>query len=420
MTRLLTVLTFLFLLASCTGHDHDDHDHAGHGHAHGHGHDDHEDVPTGPNGGRLLESGDVTLELAIFEDGVPPEFRAWVSRGGQALTPSGAALTVTLTRLGGHQDSYRFVPAGRYLRGLGDVAEPHSFEVRVELNLAGESHQWQYESFEGRVNIPAPIARAAGIETAIAGPRRLEQHIPLHGRVITDPLARARVRARFPGIVREVAVEPGDRVVSGTVLARVEADESLRSYAVTAPRAGVVAARNVNPGELAGGEVLFEIIDPAARLVRLGVLPGDQSRVSAGQTLRLRSVSTGEWQDGKVERLEYSGGEGPAVLDVLASFERARADWRPGTPVIAELSIDDGDAEVALAVPAGALQEFRGFTVVFERVGDDYEVRMLQLGRSDGNYLEVLDGLAPGAEIVVVNSYLIKADIEKSGAAHDH
>ena len=28
--------------------------------------------------------------------------------------------------------------------------------------------------------------------------------------------------------------------------------------------------------------------------------------------------------------------------------------------------------------------------------------------------------LAPGATFVVGNSYLVKADIEKSGAAHDH
>jgi cobalt-zinc-cadmium efflux system membrane fusion protein len=32
----------------------------------------------------------------------------------------------------------------------------------------------------------------------------------------------------------------------------------------------------------------------------------------------------------------------------------------------------------------------------------------------------VLEGLAPGAEIVVEQSFLVKADIEKSGASHDH
>jgi len=32
----------------------------------------------------------------------------------------------------------------------------------------------------------------------------------------------------------------------------------------------------------------------------------------------------------------------------------------------------------------------------------------------------VLGGLEPGTTFVTENSYLIKADIEKSGASHDH
>jgi cobalt-zinc-cadmium efflux system membrane fusion protein len=45
---------------------------------------------------------------------------------------------------------------------------------------------------------------------------------------------------------------------------------------------------------------------------------------------------------------------------------------------------------------------------------------MLELGRGDSDWVEVLDGLEPGEIYVTGNSYLIKADIEKSGATHDH
>ncbi len=38
----------------------------------------------------------------------------------------------------------------------------------------------------------------------------------------------------------------------------------------------------------------------------------------------------------------------------------------------------------------------------------------------DAENVEVLGGLEPGTEYVTGNSYLIKADIEKSGASHDH
>jgi cobalt-zinc-cadmium efflux system membrane fusion protein len=45
---------------------------------------------------------------------------------------------------------------------------------------------------------------------------------------------------------------------------------------------------------------------------------------------------------------------------------------------------------------------------------------MLELGRRDAERVEVLGGLRAGTEFVTGNSYLIKADIEKSGASHDH
>ena len=71
-------------------------------------------------------------------------------------------------------------------------------------------------------------------------------------------------------------------------------------------------------------------------------------------------------------------------------------------------------------VKISALQQFRDFTVVFAKIGDTYEVRMLELGANGGEFVEVLEGLKPGTEYVTENSFLIKADIEKSGARHDH
>ena len=73
-----------------------------------------------------------------------------------------------------------------------------------------------------------------------------------------------------------------------------------------------------------------------------------------------------------------------------------------------------------LAVKRDALQAFRDFTVVYARVGDEYEVRIVELGREAGEWAEVLGGIEPGTRYVVANSYAIKADIEKSGASHDH
>jgi len=76
--------------------------------------------------------------------------------------------------------------------------------------------------------------------------------------------------------------------------------------------------------------------------------------------------------------------------------------------------------KVKLAVRQSGIQAFRDFQVVYAKFGDTYEVRMLELGRRNNVWVEVLGGIDPGTEYVAENSYLIKADIEKSGASHDH
>jgi hypothetical protein len=92
--------------------------------------------------------------------------------------------------------------------------------------------------------------------------------------------------------------------------------------------------------------------------------------------------------------------------------------WRPAQFVRGKLVV--AEHAVALAVRESGLQSFRDFTVVYAKVDDTYEVRMLDLGRRDGEYVEVLGGLEAGTIYVTANSYLVKADIEKSGASHDH
>jgi cobalt-zinc-cadmium efflux system membrane fusion protein len=90
----------------------------------------------------------------------------------------------------------------------------------------------------------------------------------------------------------------------------------------------------------------------------------------------------------------------------------------PGANLTGEIQV--AEHQVPLAVKRTGLQSFRDFTVVYALFKDEYEVRMLDLGRQDGEWIEVRGGLEAGTRYVTLNSYLVKADIEKSGASHDH
>lgn len=376
----------------------------------------------GPHRGRLLRAGDFALELQIFEDGVPPEYHVYLFRDGKPLPPTAATVAVELIRLGNQIDRFSFAPKGDYLLGSGTVEEPHSFSVVVTASESGNNHRWAFDSFEGRTRIAADIAADAGIRTEIAGPAAIADTLALNGRVVPNAERVRAVSARFAGPIRSVARSVGDRVRAGETLATVESNESLQTYAVTAPIAGIVVDRHANPGETAGAEPLFVVADYSQLWVELSLFPRDLPRVRSGQAVRVKAVDGELEADGRILRVAPAEGavhgSASGVYAARVQIDNADGRWTPGLFVQGLVHVSE--AQVPLAVKRSGLQAFRDFTVVFAQVGDTYEVRMLELGRQDETHVEVLGGLDPGTVYVAQNSYLIKADIEKSGASHDH
>ncbi|MDE1044592.1 MAG: hypothetical protein OSA05_04905, partial [Nitrospinaceae bacterium] len=95
-----------------------------------------------------------------------------------------------------------------------------------------------------------------------------------------------------------------------------------------------------------------------------------------------------------------------------------KGDFRPGGYVTVELII--AERNVLVVVEPDAIQSFRDWSVVFVKYGSQLEARPVELGENDGNRVEILQGLKDGEEYVAVNSYAVKAEIEKSGATHSH
>jgi cobalt-zinc-cadmium efflux system membrane fusion protein len=371
----------------------------------------------GPNNGRMLTDGPFAIELAIFETGVPPEYHAWPTLDGKPVPLDAVDLKVELHRLGNKIDRFTFAPNGDYLRGSGVVHEPHSFTVNVSAAYNGQSHQWAFDSFEGRTTIAKEIAAAAGIAVETAGPATLVETVSLYGRIVAADSHRRDVSARFPGVIRSVRKRLGDTVRSGEALAVVESNESLQTYTVNAPIAGVITERNANEGEQTAERALFTIVDPNVVWAELGVFPRDRARVRSGATVSVKATDSDATVIGRVDRVDVQAGANQMVT-ARVTLDNSQGELLVGSFVTAEVAV--ARHEVPLAVKTSGLQPFRDFTVVFERIENTYEVRMLELGKRYGEWAEVLAGLEPGAQYVVDNSYVIAADIGKSGASHDH
>lgn len=375
------------------------------------------DYPEGPNGGRLLQSDNFAIELSIYEAGVPPEYRAWAYSDNTPLAPSSVDLTVVLTRLGDVQDNIRFNPEGDYLRGDTVIYEPHSFFVAVIADYQGQQHNWEFESLEGRTTISPTMADAMGLATEIAGPATLTQTLQVIGETVETPESTRRISARFEGAIQNVYVSVGQQVDEGQRLLTIESNSSLQPYTMNAPIAGTVVRRMANPGEQTNGRILIEILDTNTVWAELAIHPSQRSEVSTGMPVTVTSPISGGSAQGQIDSFDSTVRQNQSIT------ARVRIDnednvFAPGTFVSAGIEI--GQFEVPLAVKRVGLQPFRDFTVVYTKIGNTYEVRMLDLGREDDEWVEVLGGLEPGSTYVTANSYVLKADVEKDGASHDH
>ena len=99
-----------------------------HGNNHGHGKSDHaaheEEVQRVATPGGLLA-------LSIFEDGVPPVFRIHQETADTEL-PRGT-VTVTTIRPNGACQLFEFSRKSNYLESIGEIPEPHGFQVVLSL-----------------------------------------------------------------------------------------------------------------------------------------------------------------------------------------------------------------------------------------------------------------------------------------------
>ena len=387
-----------------------------------HGHDTEaheEEVPKGPHGGRYLIKDNFAVELTIFEKGVPPQFRAFAYQNEEEIDPKDIDLKVELHRFGGAVDTFELMPQGRYLTSSKVVEEPHSFEVNVKAAYKGKSYSWEYDSYEGRVEIDESARKVAAIGIDSVGPRTIRKTVEIYGKLIPQEDKVAHIHPRFSGIIKEIKKAVGQEVQRGEVLAVVESNQGLQPYEVRSQIAGIIISRHGSLGEFVSDQnELFVVADLSSLWAEFQIYRDDFDLASVGQALKV-VVENG--RDPLLARVSYVSpvtDETTQSKVIRAMIPNAESKLRPGLFITGELTVAENS--VPLAIKRTGLQTFRDWNVVFLNEGDLFQAIPVELGKMDSDYVEVLSGVSEGQRYVSENSFIIKADIEKSGASHDH
>jgi cobalt-zinc-cadmium efflux system membrane fusion protein len=422
-----------FVLQSEPARPNDSH---AHGDEPGGDHDDHAESRemTGPHGGKLLAFGEYEIELSIFEDGVPPEFRLYASDGtGERVSIDPSRVSIALTRPD-RVDSFTFTQAGEFLQSEQDIAEPHEFGVSLALTIGQQTYDTSYYQEEshahndepsheggslGRIALTEEALASNDIRIAAAGKGTITQELELPGEIVLDADKVAHIVPRFPGIAQSVFKNLGDDVRSGEALAVIQSNQSVAPYEVKSLVSGTVIEKHITLGEFVRDDAdIFVVADMSTVWVKISIYAKYLANVKVGQRVRLTASGVDEAAEGVIDYVGPIVGERTRTGQARIVLKNPKGIWLPGLFVTAKIAVST--TEVPLAVPDDAIQTVEGSTAVFVREGDQFEARVIQTGRSDGRMVEVLAGIKPGEEYVASNSFLLKAEFGKSEAGHDH
>lgn len=304
------------------------------------------------------------------------------------------------------------------------------------------------------VTIPSERLAKIGVRTARVEEKTLRERVRTVGVVAVDERRRALVQARFSGWVEELLVaEEGVWVEAGQPLARVYspdlvqaqtdliqavrfspnlratarkrleylgiAPEDVRrvertgkvqsSLTLRARKSGHVIAKGVTQGAyVSPGDVLFEIADLGQVWVVADVFEQDLPRVQAGATARfVPAVAEAEGHVGTIALLQPT--VDPTTRTVKARLEvpNEAGRLRPGMFGDVQIAAEPRQGPV---VPRDAVIDAgeHVYTLV-ARGGGRFVPREVRVLARDGEQV-LVDGLAPGEEVVTSAGFFIDAE----------
>jgi HlyD family secretion protein len=172
---------------------------------------------------------------------------------------------------------------------------------------------------------------------------------------------------------------------------------------VTSPIAGVVADRPINVGEMANpGAPLVSIVDISRVVARINIPQADASVVKIGQTATIAQPGSTDQYEGKVTVVSPAADANTTTVQVWIQIDNPSESLKPGTAVHAAIATEVYKAATVVPVAAILPGEEGGTAVLTVSHDMVAHKRSVKLGVREGNQQQILNGVSPGEEVVIV------------------
>lgn len=234
------------------------------------------------------------------------------------------------------------------------------------------------------------------------------------------------------GQIKNIYVKNGEKVRKGQNLLSMRgyysvraseelgsaSDKSGKDIVKIAPISGYVSNLNKSIGNAVDdGEILLSIVDLRNLIVEVTVFGDDANYIKTGQSAivsknNVRYVGSVSFVSAQVN--PKTGGRKVGVKIV----QKNDIKLLPGDFVKAEIVIIEDSS--SLAVPQKALLTDGGKKIVMVKNGESYVKKNITIGLRDSEYVEILDGLKDGEEVVTTGAYeLLNRGIAKKIKVED-
>jgi membrane fusion protein (multidrug efflux system) len=310
---------------------------------------------------------------------------------------------------------------------------------------------------EASVSDADEIQAAIPVPVQVAQPYRTDIYATYDATATITSDADAPVVARVTGQIVELLVEEGDYVNEGQALARLDGErlrlemlaakanldqarneyernaglnrrglisatafdalqydlEALQAtyelrrleygYAtIRAPIAGIVASREIKPGQhLSVNDVAFRITDTSELIAYLQIPQAELTKFAAGHPASIEVASMpGNAYDATIARISPTIDTRNGTFRATALIDNASGELAPG--MFGRFTIAYEEHADALVVPAAALLDEDDKSSVYVVNNGEVIRRVVETGVETGGQIEILDGLDENDVVVVI------------------
>jgi multidrug efflux pump subunit AcrA (membrane-fusion protein) len=187
------------------------------------------------------------------------------------------------------------------------------------------------------------------------------------------------------------------------------AQQALDDSSLTAPFDGMVRERLATVGQyLAAGSPVVTIVRMHPLRLRLALPEREAALIRTGLQVQVTVEGDPKVYAGRVARVSPAIDEASRTLMIEAEVPNPNGELRPGS--YANASVITASRDKAVLIPTAALVTFAGVNKVLVVEQGRAVEKPVEVGRREGERVEILDGLEAGVDVIIEPGNLVQGD----------